>query len=292
MGNGSGNAAACGKGQRWRKKPPVERFSRGGLAMAGAWGDRRARMGVSRARPGRDAHAVHRRLGRRTVDPGRRAADHRRPPDRRPVHAERSVLHDAALRPPQRGRGRVPPARFRPGRHAARAVDGRPARHAEPRPGLRLRVLGKPRPAERPVEQRPLDRRLAAHGAAAGGRAGRGARVRLLRRRPRRGGSALARPDLHCRPAIRPQPRAGSGALGRAAPRLRAERRAPLRAPGPSVAAAGPRLVRRAERQVGRRDQRAEGSVPRPLAGPLVPHAEGRDDSTARRSGSRRPSRR
>ena len=187
-------------------------------------------------------------------------------------------LHDAALRPPQRGRGCVPPARLRSGRHRAGAVDGRPARHAEPRPGLRLRVLRQPRPAERPVEQRPLDRGLPAHGAPACRRAGRGTRVRLLRRRPRRGGSHLARPSVQRRAAVRPEPRAGSGALGRAAPRLRAERRAAHRAPGPSVAAAGPRLVRRAERQVGGRDQRAEGSVPRPLAGPLVPDAAGSDD--------------
>ena len=101
-----------------------------------------------------------------------------------------------------------------------------------------------------PVQQRQVDRRAAQGGARDGRRQGRGARVRVLRRRPRRRRSRVAHAEVQARAAVRPQPAARQGAVGRAVPRLRAERRAAHPAPGLPAAPARAGLVRRRQREV------------------------------------------
>ena len=101
----------------------------------------------------------------RQPEPGARQADHRRPHDRRAVHAEGPVLHDAALRPSSRRSGDLSSEGLRPRRPADGPVARRAPQDGQHRARLRLRVLGQPPPAAGAVRQRALDGRAAARGA-------------------------------------------------------------------------------------------------------------------------------
>ena len=193
---------------------------------------------------------------------------------RRPDHARQPVVHDAALRASGRRPRHLPAAGVRDGRHAARTLAGRSARHAEPGTGVRLRVLRQPRSAQRSVEQRPLDRRTVAYGARAGRHTGRGARVRVLRRRH-------GEEEVEFRGRISTVDQQYGRSLQRdialsdeplLAYQLNGELLTLIRA---AATAAGARLVRRAERQVPVRDPCAGRPVSGQVSGALVSHAQG-----------------
>ena len=99
-------------------------------------------------------------------------------------------------------------------------------------------------------QQRQVDRRAAGGAAQERRRQGRGARVRLPRRRPRRRRSRVAHPEVQPRPAVRPQHAAREGAVARAAAGLRLQRRAADPPPGLPAAPDRAGLVRRRQRQV------------------------------------------
>ena len=116
---------------------------------------------------------------------GRRAALPRYPEDRRPDHADRSVLLHPALQQARARRGHVPPEGDRPGR-TSRSSCRLPICSAMPlgRCRQRLRMLREQRARDAgAVVERPLHRRPAARRAAARRRRRQGARGGVLRRR-------------------------------------------------------------------------------------------------------------
>ena len=112
------------------------------------------------------------------------------------VHAEGSVLHDAALRPSRSRSGRVSAEGRRPRQHAAGAVARRAQEDGQRGADQRLRVLGQPPPGAGPDRQRPLDRRAAQDRARQGRPQAERARDRVLRRRSRQGRRQLPRHQL------------------------------------------------------------------------------------------------
>ncbi len=213
-------------------------------------------------------------------DAGGRSAAVRHPHAERTVHAEGSVLHDAALRPSRSRSGRVPPESRRARQHAVDAVARRDQEDGQRRAHQRLRVLGQPPSGAGADRQRPVDRRAAEDGARQGRPQGQRARDRVLRRRPRQGSGELPRHQLRRRAAVRPQhsSRARDGQRSGAVPRLRVERRAADQAPGRAAALDHAGLVRRPEREVALGYLRPGRSVSRQVPGELVPHPARRDD--------------
>ena len=235
-------------------------------------------MGASGPGAGRDGHALHRCPRQRPDRDGCRQTHHRHPQDRRPVHAQGSVLHDPALRPSGGRPGHLSPEGVGTGGAAEVVLARRSPADAQRGSDRRIRVLGQSPAAAGPVGQRTLDRRPAARRARSGGRQAPGAGVRLLRRGSRRRGSGVPDEQVQGRAAVRPQPVAREGDVARAVPGLRAERRTADAPPGLAAAAARARMVRRGQRQMALGNPRPGRAVPRQVPGPLVPHLEGRDD--------------
>ena len=178
--------------------------------------------------------------------PGR-TSTRRRPPDRRlldirtidgAVHAEGSVLHDAALRPSRRRSGGVPAEGHGPGGPAAVAVARRAHEDGQHRARRRLRVLRQPPSAAGADRQRPLDRRAARRPCSTQPASRPSAREFVFFGADQGEEEVEFRTQKFTRrAAVRPQPAARHGAVARAVPRLRAERRAADEASGRAAAA-------------------------------------------------------
>ena len=205
-----------------------------------------------RSRRSRRAKRSCRSPTSQTTSDGRpaRPAHARHSDDRRPVHAEGQVRHDAALRPPRRGPGDVQAEGHRPGEPDEVVLARRTQEDGRQGAGRRLRVLGQPRPVAGAVRQRTLDGRAAQDRPRCRGREGQREGVRLLRRRSRPGRNRVADAEVHARAEFRPQPAAREGVVAGAVPGLRAERRTADEASGRAASADRAGLLRRLQRQV------------------------------------------
>ena len=199
---------------------------KGGLAAAGLGVLGIPEWALPALAQGENARPVHRHSRERPLGDAARPAPARRPDHRRSVHAEGQVRHDPALRPSGGRPGDLQAEDLGAGRSAEGAVARRAEEDGHHRPRRRLRMLGQPRSAAGAVRQRQVDRRAAQDRARLGRREGLGARVRVLRRRPRRRGNRVADAEVQARSAVRPEPDAREGAVDRTVPGLGAERRA------------------------------------------------------------------
>ena len=172
-------------------------------------------MGAAGPRTRRDARPVHRHAGRLSgAGPGEPPVRH--PHDRRPVHAGRQVLHDAALRPSGRRSGGLPAEGQRAwstSRCRCRSTTSASWAAPSSSPGSSARATGARCRGSAATADGPacrcetvLDR--------AGVKAA-GARVRVLRRRPRPGRGRVPDPEVHRRTTVRPEPDARAGAVAR-----------------------------------------------------------------------------
>ena len=227
---------------------------------------------------GENARAVQRLARELQPQPGARSPLPRHPDDERPVHAQGSVLHDAALRPSGGRSGHVPTQGHGHGRSAASLSLDELRKMGNVELVAGFECSGNRRPLQGLIGNGrwtgvPLKTVLEKAGLKADAReivffgADKGEEEVEFR------GQEFNVEQQYGRSLPRRE-----GAGPRTVPRLRPQRRAADAASGSAAAPDRARLVRRAEREVAVADPRAGGSVPGQVPGPLVPHAQGRDD--------------
>ena len=196
-----------------------------------------------------------------------------------PFTPARPVLHHAALRPSRRRSRGVPPEGVRAGRPAAGAVARRPAEDGGQELVAGFECSGNRRPLQGASSNGrwtgvPLRTVLDRAGVKA-----RGARVRVLRRRPGRGGSGVPHAEVQGRAAVRPQPDAREGDVGASRSwRTRSNGEPLTKHQGAPLRLIVPGWYGVANVKWLSADSPAGRGVPGQVPGALVPHAPRRDD--------------